>query len=715
MIGLLAGGITYVVITKKISPALANHLTASVATIFIQNDNFAVLAGSGIVSTNPPQVIVGSVGSSPTFTNGVTAIEVTGTNYIAASPIVDQAKLDLAAAYIFAASEPTTADLTGLDLGTQNLIAGVYNYNTSAQLTGTLILDGQGDPNAVFIFKIGSTLTTAAAGTVSLINGAQACNVFWQVGSSATLGTGTQFVGNILSLTSITDNGGSTINGRLLARNGAVTLNNSTVTKQNCAVVPSANITLIKTVINDNGGSKIISDFPLFIGLLSATSSIMATVTPAIYTMSETNVGYTPSVWGGDCNAAGVVTLANGDVKTCTITNDDTPPLLTLIKTITNDNGGSALPTAWTLNAVGTGGAPTNLSGVTTIFSGATFRADTYTLSETGGPSGYAASLFSCVKNGAPAVASNTIVLDVGDIAVCTINNNDNPPPASISSGGGGSGTYVPAPLINVLKVPSPLALPNGPGLVTYTYTVTNIGEVDINTVTVADNTCTLVKFISGDTNNDAILQVKETWIYTCAVMVDKTTKNIVTATGRTSVFTAIDTAEALVVVGASVVPPLIHIVKVPDQLVLLAPGKVVYKYSVTNPGTVALGDVSITDDKCTGLPARVIGHPGDVNRNDLLEPSETWSFTCSSYLTNTTTNTATVTGHANNLSVTDIAYATVVVVQPTVTPATITPKLPNTGIGPDYNTTIWNSISVGLIISLFLLYKARTKEQKSN
>ncbi len=102
-------------------------------------------------------------------------------------------------------------------------------------LTGTVTLDAQGDPNAVFIFRMGSTLTTASASDVNLINGAQACNVFWQVGSSATLGTGSSFRGNILALTSITVTTGVVISGRVLARNGAVTLDTNTITTADCA------------------------------------------------------------------------------------------------------------------------------------------------------------------------------------------------------------------------------------------------------------------------------------------------------------------------------------------------------------------------------------------------------------------------------------------------------------------------------------------------
>jgi hypothetical protein len=120
--------------------------------------------------------------------------------------------------------------LTGQDLGGMTLTPGVYCFASSAQLTGTLTLDAQGDPNAVFIFQTGSTLTTASGSSVLLINNASSCGVFWQVGSSATLGTGTSLAGSIVALTSITLNTGASVAGRALARNGAVTLDNNQVT-----------------------------------------------------------------------------------------------------------------------------------------------------------------------------------------------------------------------------------------------------------------------------------------------------------------------------------------------------------------------------------------------------------------------------------------------------------------------------------------------------
>ncbi len=142
-----------------------------------------------------------------------------------------QAQNDLTTAYNILAGRPTTVNLTGQNLGGLTLIPGVYNFSSSAQLTGVLNLNGLGNPNSVFIFNIGSTLTTANASVVSLLNGAQGGNVFWRVGSSATLGTTTSFAGDILAQTSITLNTGANITcGAAWAHTGAVTLDTNTIT-----------------------------------------------------------------------------------------------------------------------------------------------------------------------------------------------------------------------------------------------------------------------------------------------------------------------------------------------------------------------------------------------------------------------------------------------------------------------------------------------------
>lgn len=198
--------------------------------------SFAVLGGSTVTNTGP-SVIGGDLGVSPgAAVVGFPPGTVTGTIH-AADAVALAAQNSVTTAYNNLAGQAPTQTLTGIDLGGLTLTSGVYFFATSAQLTGTLTLDAQGDPNAVFIFQIGSTLTTASGSSVAMINGGSACNVFWQVGSSATIGTTTNFSGNILALTSITLNTGANMVGRALARNGAVTLDTNNVGAALCTGV----------------------------------------------------------------------------------------------------------------------------------------------------------------------------------------------------------------------------------------------------------------------------------------------------------------------------------------------------------------------------------------------------------------------------------------------------------------------------------------------
>ena len=202
--------------------------------------SFAVLAGSGITNTGATTLSGtdgANIGSSPTGTfTGDTTVTTTGTKYLAADAVTAAAQNDLITAYNDAAGR-TSATAISADLGGQTLKPGVYNSASSIGLTGTLTLDGENDPAAVFIFQAGSTLTTASASRVNLINGAQPCNVFWQVGSSATFGTNSDFTGHVIALTSITATTGASFKGQLLARNGAVTLDTNTIVNDACAAV----------------------------------------------------------------------------------------------------------------------------------------------------------------------------------------------------------------------------------------------------------------------------------------------------------------------------------------------------------------------------------------------------------------------------------------------------------------------------------------------
>lgn len=192
---------------------------------------FGVLAGQTVTNTGPT-FIDGNLGVSPgSAITGFPPGLVSGAIH-QADAVALQAQTDLTTAYNMAASQVCDTDLSGQNLGNLSgaVTPGVYCFTSSAQLTGTLTLDAQGDPNSVFLFKIDSMLTTANGAVVAFINGGDGDTLFFQVGSSATLGANTSFAGNILALTSITMNTGASIDcGRALAQTGSVTLDSNRV------------------------------------------------------------------------------------------------------------------------------------------------------------------------------------------------------------------------------------------------------------------------------------------------------------------------------------------------------------------------------------------------------------------------------------------------------------------------------------------------------
>jgi len=190
---------------------------------------FAVLGGSSVSNTGPSS-INGNLGLwSGTSMTGFPPGTVSG-SIDTGNVLAMQAQMDLTNAYNTAAAQPCGGVLTGQNLGGQTLTAGVYCFASSAQLNGNLILNAQGNANAVFIFEIGGALTTLSSSQATIINGGTGNNVFWQVGGSATLGTSSQFAGNILALSNITLNAGADIScGRALALNGSVNLNTNEI------------------------------------------------------------------------------------------------------------------------------------------------------------------------------------------------------------------------------------------------------------------------------------------------------------------------------------------------------------------------------------------------------------------------------------------------------------------------------------------------------
>ncbi len=237
--------------------------------------SYAVLAGQTITNTGPTK-ITGDIGLHPgSAVTGFASVTYVGALRVGTAAAL-QAKNDLVTAYNDAAGR-TPVTTVATELGGQVVNAGIYNSAAGTfGVTGTLTLDAEGDSSAVFIFQMASTLITAPGSSVALINGASACNVFWQVGSSATLDTTTRFKGTIMALTSIALKTGATLEGRALARNGAVTLDTNVITSAGCS--PPTAPTIPNTSLRDGGAPLALwLTLPLNLILIGALAVMMAT------------------------------------------------------------------------------------------------------------------------------------------------------------------------------------------------------------------------------------------------------------------------------------------------------------------------------------------------------------------------------------------------------------------------------------------------------
>src|SRR5680860_893355 len=274
--------------------------------------SFAVLAGSTITNIGPTTIngdAGGDVGLYPdaSFT-GQSSVTLTGTVHLT-DDVARVAKDDLVAAYDDAAGR-TPVSRIPTELGGSTLLPGVSDSASGwLQITGTLTLDAQGDPNAVFVFKTASTLITASNSNVSLLNGARFCRVFWQVGSSATLGVNSHFVGHIFALTSITANTGATVQGQLLARNGAVTLDTNTITNGLCPTIATTTTTSSSSTTSTVPGSSATTTTTTTSSTTTTTSTPTTTTTTAPSTTTTSSSSTTSTVPGSSPTPTTTTTL----------------------------------------------------------------------------------------------------------------------------------------------------------------------------------------------------------------------------------------------------------------------------------------------------------------------------------------------------------------------------------------------------------------------
>ena len=253
--------------------AVASSAQAATSVGLGTADSFVVLAGTGVTNTGPT-TLNGDIGSFPTPSGAYGgALTINGTDH-AGDGVTQTAKLDLVTAFNNAVGQGPTIPVSA-DLGGQTLVPGVYNQAATMNLSAPvpLTLDAAGNPNAVWVFQAASDLIVGSGASVTLINGAQACNVFWVVTSSASIGTGANFIGTILALTSITLDTGATVQGRVLAQTGDVTMDTNTVTRPVCA----AQVTAVPTgavATGDGSTSQGISTGKyLLLGVLVVTAA----------------------------------------------------------------------------------------------------------------------------------------------------------------------------------------------------------------------------------------------------------------------------------------------------------------------------------------------------------------------------------------------------------------------------------------------------------
>jgi len=395
--GLFAGFAVIVSLAALLTAVPFHAALAQVAPPLGTAQTFAVLGGTTVTNTATPTVVIGDLGVySGTAVTGFPPGIVTGGTIYAGGAVAAEAQADNTIAYGNLLGQPCGTTITA-DLGGTTLTPGVYCSTSTMALTGTLTLDALGDPNAVWVFQIASSITTGTGASVVFKNSfGQDCNVFWQVGSSATLGTGTAFKGSILALASITLDTGASLSGRALAQNGAVTLDNNSVSV--CSLsqppppgTPTLGKAFIPATINAGGGVGGVSTLTI---TLSNPNLSVATLSAALTDNLPTGVVIAPTPNAGTTCLSGTVTVDTDTVTlssgstipaavgiipgTCTVTVDVTAAtagsyINTLVAgALQTSNGNNAAPAVATLTVSPQPTAPPTLSKA---FSPATINA----------------------------------------------------------------------------------------------------------------------------------------------------------------------------------------------------------------------------------------------------------------------------------------------------------------------------------------------------
>jgi hypothetical protein len=420
--------------------------------------SFAVLSATPDVTNTGPTVVTGDLGVYPASSViGFPPGTVTGTIYVAPDLAAQNAQAADLTAYGFLAAETCTTPFTGAtDLAGMTLVPGVYCFDSSASNSGLLQLDAQGDPNAVWVFQTVSTLITGVGSHVVVINGSQtqACNVFWQVGTSATLFSGSTFVGNILAHTSITLQTAASLSGRAWAYTGEVTLDSNTVggCSPNGAL---GSITIVKNTVGGNDtfpftaiGAGVPAGFSItttgnpgtgsdsFTGLSAGTYTFQETPIPAGFNLTDlVCVDPTNDSTVNLATGTATVNLAAGEAVTCTYTDTFIIVEQASITIVKNTVGGNdTFPFA--ASGVGVAGFSILTTGNTGSHSFTGLSAGTYTFQETPIPASWSLTGLVCVDptndstvNLATGTAS--VNLAAGETVTCTYTDNLLPPPVA--------------------------------------------------------------------------------------------------------------------------------------------------------------------------------------------------------------------------------------------------------------------------------------------